>query len=170
MGRGTMLLSEELLSKAEAEYKKLKEGKIAKKLLAIMAYSRHSSEEVSKIFQIHRSTLFEWIKKFREKGILGLKDKRGGNYPVKMPETRWEEVKKMVIEGKDLSGNAVSWTIKKLKLEIRERWGIEYSEERIRLKLKEMGLVLRRPRVKHYKSDKELQECFKKNERDSEFK
>ena len=31
--------------------KKIKEGKIARKLLAIMAYSRHSSEEVSKIFQ-----------------------------------------------------------------------------------------------------------------------
>ena len=170
MGRGTMLLSEELLSKAEAEYKKIKEGKIARKLLAIMAYSRHSSEEVSKIFQIHRSTLFEWIKKFKEKGILGLKDKRGGNYPVKMPESKWEEIKNIVIEGKDFSGRAVNWTIKKLKLEIRNRCGIEYSEERIRLKLKEMGLVLRRPRVKHYKSSEELQESFKKNEGNSGIK
>ena len=170
MARVSKLLPPELLSEAEKEYSKLKDGRVAKKLLAIMSFFDNTAEEVSKIFKISPKTLFRWLNKFREKGLKGLEDSRGGNYPCKLSEEKWEEVKEAVLKGKDFSDREVNWTLKKVKLLIKSRWGIEYSEERVRTKLREMGLVLRRPRVKHYKTEKKNQEEFKKNERKSFIK
>ena len=165
MARKFSLLTTELLEEANKAYAKLKEGKIAKKLLAIIACSEHSAQEVGKILKVSPFSIYKWIRKFSEEGIEGLKETRGGNYPQKLLDTQWEEIKRIVISGRDFSGVEVNWTLKKLKEAIKERYGVNHCIESIRRNLNKRGVVLRRPRPRHYQSNPIEQESFKKNER-----
>ena len=164
------LLSTEILLKAEEDFKNLKEGKLAKKLLAIINYSRLPSPELSKIFKVSTKTILNWIKKYKKEGLEGLKDKRGGNYPPKLESAKWEEFLSYVIEGKDFDGKEINWTLKKMVKALEIRYGVKISEEGVRLRLKKSNVVLRRPRRRHYKANKSEQESFKKNGRKSENK
>jgi transposase len=163
--KSSLILTEELYNEAFDEYQKLKDSKLSKKLLAIIAFKSNTSQEISRVLRIAPSSLFRWLKQFKEKGIEGLKETRGGNYPAKLSEEEWEEVKEKIVLGKDYSGREINWTLKKLQQVIEEEYAVKYSTEGIRKKLHKMGLSLRRPRVRHYKSDKKEQESFKKNER-----
>ena len=165
MARKFSLLTPALLKEAKLEYAKLKEGKIAKKLLAIMACSEHSAQEVSNILKVSPFSIYKWIQKFSEEGVEGLRETRGGNYPQKISDEQWEEIKRIVISGKDFSGKEVNWTLKKLKQAIESKYGVSHCIESIRRNLNKKGVVLRRPRAKHYQSNPAKQESFKKNER-----
>jgi len=163
MARKFSLLTPGLLKEANREYAKLQEGKIAKKLLAIMASSEHSAQEVGKILKVSPYSIYKWIRKFSEEGIEGLKETRGGNYPQKISDSQWEEIKQKVISGKDFSGKVVNWTLKKLKGAIETEYGVNHCIESIRRNLNLRGVVLRRPRPRHYQSNPAEQESFKKN-------
>jgi transposase len=158
------LLSADMFLKAEEDFKNLKEGIVAKKLLAIINYSRLSSLELSKIFKVSPKTILNWIKKYKEEGIEGLKEKRGGNYPPKLQADIWEEFLSYVIKGKDFDGKEINWTLKKMVKALESQYGIKISEEGVRLRLKKSNIVLRRPRRRHYKANHAAQESFKKND------
>ena len=83
--RRSYILTEELYNEACKEYQKLKNSNISKKLLAIISFKTNTAQEISKVLMIAPSTLFRWLKQFKEKGIEGLKETRGGNYPAKLP-------------------------------------------------------------------------------------
>ena len=158
------LLSEEVFLRAEEDFKRLKEGKVARKLLAIINYSRYSITELSEIFKVSARSILNWINKYKEEGLEGLRDKRGGNYPPKLKEEEWEEFLRYVIDGKYFEGREVNWTLKKMVKAIEDRYGVKISEEGVRVRLKKSNVVLRRPRRRHYKAKEEEQESFKKNE------
>ena len=164
MGRKFSLLTPVVLEEAKREYAKLKEGKIAKKLLAIMACSEYSAQEVGKILKVSPYSIYKWIEKFSKEGVEGLRETRGGNYPQKISDVQWEEIKRIVISGKDFSGKEVNWTLKKLKQAIKIKYGVIHCIESIRRNLNKRGVVLRRPRPRHYQSKPSEQESFKKNE------
>ena len=159
------ILTEEVLLKAKQEYAKLKESKIAKKLLAIIAYGEHTGDEIGKIFMISPRTLLRWLRRFIEEGVKGLEDKRGGNYPPRLTEAQWKEVKEWILSRKSPEGEEISWTLNKLQIKIEERFGVRCGLSTIKRNLNKLGIVLRKPRPVHYKSDKIEQEKFKKNER-----
>ena len=54
MARKFSLLTTKLLKETNKAYAKLKEDKIAKKLLAIIACSEHSAQEIGKILKVSR--------------------------------------------------------------------------------------------------------------------
>jgi transposase len=99
IGQKFSSLTPEVLEEAKREYLKLKEGRIAKKLLAIMGCSEHSAQEVGNILKVSKYSIYEWINKFKERGVEGLKETRGGNYPQKLSDEQWDEVKEIVILG-----------------------------------------------------------------------
>jgi len=165
MGRSKVLLTEEIVFKAEKELSKIKDAKIVRKLLAILAFKDYKLKEVTKIFKISTPTLFSWIKRFEERGIGGLKEGRGGKYKGKLSKESWEEVKEMI-----LKEEGINWTIEKIRLRIEKKYGIRYSLSTLHYNLRKLGLVLRRPRPVHYKGEESLKESFKKNERESGVK
>jgi len=164
------LLSADIFLKAEEDFKNLKDGKVAKKLLAIINYSRYTSTELSEIFKVSGRSILQWIRKYKEEGLEGLRDKRGGNYPAKLKEREWEEFLSHVIEGEDFEGKEINWTLKKMVKVLESQYGVKISEEGVRLRLYKSDIVLRRPRRRHYKANQADQESFKKNDRKSKNK
>ena len=170
MGRRKTLLSDELYFNAEEALSKIKDAKIVRKLLAITAFKDHKQEEVLKIFRISAPTLFSWIKKFRDKGIEGLLESRGGNNASKLSENQWEEVIEILLNGNNGNSREINWTLEKLQMLIEYRYGVKVSLSTVHYNLGKRGIVLRRPRPLNYQSNKGEQEEFKKNERKSQSK
>ena len=152
------LLTPQILSKAKEEYDKIKDGKIAKKLMAIIAFGEHKAEDVAKIFMISRRTLTKWVKCFSERGVEGLKETRGGNYPRKLSEEEWLEVKSWILSRRSPENKEINWTLEKLQIYIEERFSKRVSLPTIKKNLNRIGIVLRRARPIHYKADKDDQD------------
>ncbi len=148
---------------AEREFNKIKDGKLATQLRAIMAFEENTVEEIAKIFKVSVRTIFRWINRFSHHGIDGLKDQPKGHYQPKLTEPQKETVKLWIIHGANSAGEPVHWTLEKLKYEILTQFGVELTTTGLWKILKKLNLTLKKPRPVHHQADKKAQDAFKKN-------
>lgn len=148
---------------AENEFNKIKDGKLATQLRAIMAFENNTAEDIAKIFKVSVRTIFRWINKFSRDGIDGLADRPKGHYQSKLTEQQKIQLKGWIIKGTNATGESVYWTLEKLKNEVLHEFDVEITTTALWKNLKKMGLTLKKPRPVHHQTDKEVQEAFKKN-------
>jgi transposase len=149
--------------KAETEFSKIKDGKLATQLRAIMAFEDSTAEQIGKIFKVSARTVFRWISKFINDGIDGLKDQPKGHYQPKLTESQKQQLKHWIINGTNAHGESMHWTLTKIAREIQSEFGVTLTTTAIWKNLKQMKLTLKKPRPIHHHADKEAQEAFKKN-------
>lgn len=124
--------------------------------------SGETFEAAAKMVRVKVRTLMNWVKKFRENGLPGLKDRYGGGTRPHVPPEDYESFKSAVLQlqaerpGGRIRGQDVSNLIK-------ERYGITPSKTTVYETLKRIGLVWITSRSQHPKADKEAQETFKKS-------
>ena len=111
-------ITPEVLLKAEEEFNKINDGKLATQLRAIMAFEDNSAEHIAKIFKVSIRTIFRWINRFIEHGVEGLKDQPKGHYSPKLTEHQKNRIKSWIVEGVNSEGTKINWTLNKLRLEI----------------------------------------------------
>ena len=148
---------------AEKEFNKIKDGKLATQLRAIMAFEDNTAEQIAKIFKVSARTVFRWINKFISEGIDGLKDQPKGHYQPKLTEPQKNQLKHWIISATNSHGESVHWTLTRLASEIHSEFGVTLTTTAIWKNLKKMNLTLKRPRPVHHQADKEAQQVFKKN-------
>ena len=111
--------------------------------------------------RVQLRTLMNWVKKFRENGLSGLKDNHGGgaqpHVPIKDHKLFRDAVLKLQSErqGGRIREQDVASLIQKM-------YGITPSKSSVYDTLKRIGLVWITSRSRHPKADKEAQEAFKK--------
>lgn len=162
MARPKKLISGELVKKAENELEKLKSGKLAIRLKAIIAASKSPMANVTEVLQFDKTTIFRWINNFKNGGIERLKDKPKGHKASKLNENNLNEIRKWINESRTKNGTKILWTLKKLCYHINKEWNIQISTSSLWKHLNKMKIVLRRPRPIHHKGDKNKQNEFKK--------
>jgi len=118
MARPKELIDEALVEKASKELEKIKNYKVCIRLKAIMSCKDHSISHVSTIMGVNRSSLWTWIRRFREGSVSALFDKPKGHNPSKLAEHHKREVSIWLKERRDVKGKPVHWTLEKLRLEI----------------------------------------------------
>ena len=165
MGRRKTLSESIYREQIAKDLKSISESNVVIKLRAIESAMTHNEAEVAKIFNIARSTLILWIRKYRKNGLIGLRNQQRGHYPSKLSTQEKELIKEWIITCKDSKGKAVHWTLQKLIKEIKEVFQIEIKQTPLWITLRKMDLVLKKPRPKHHLSDDEAQDAFKKNSR-----
>lgn len=163
MARPKKSVDKELILKAEEEFEKLKEGKLAIQLRVIIAFGDFRTEEVARVLKVSHRSIFRWVNEFREEGIDGLKEKPKGHYKSKLTEEQKKRIKEWLINGNDSKGKKVHWTLKKLKVAVCDEFGVMISTTSLWRNLRKMGLVIKSPRPVHQKANKEEQEKSKKN-------
>jgi transposase len=163
MPRQSKQFTHDIALKAEEEFNKLNDGKLATQLRAIMAFEENSAEQIAKVFKVSIRTVFRWINKFIEQGIDGLIDQPKGHYPSKLTEFQKEHIKSWIISSKNNNNEDIHWTLKKLKYEIFNVFDVEITTTALWNHLNKMNLTLKTPRPVHHKADKTEQEAFKKN-------
>ncbi len=167
MGRPKLAIDLALIRKAAVELKGLRDSQISIKLKAIIAAGTHRVKDVGEIFQVSSVTIFRWTRLFKQYGIEGLKPRPKGHMSSKLTDEHKERILRWIDKSENNLGEQIIWTIDKLRGEIKEVFSIEIGRTPLWKHLKKMGLVLRKPRPEHYKTDKALQEAFKKNSKSS---
>lgn len=162
MARLKKNIDKETILRAEERFKGLREGKLAMQLRGIIAFGNNSAKEVAQILKISPRSIFRWVVRFKENDIDGLKEKPKGHYKSKLTEEQKAQLKELIKKRRNSNGEAIHWTLQKLRSEVYKEFGVTISTTALWQHLKKMGLVIRRPRPIHYKADKEQQENFKK--------
>jgi transposase len=156
-------IDEETILRAEERFRDLQEGKLAIQLRGIIAFRDNTAAEVADVLMVTPRSIFRWVKEFKENDIEGLRERPKGHQQAKLTGEQKQQIKKWVISRKNSKGEIVYWTLRKLNMELQKEFGVTISEPGLWYNLRNMGLVIKKPRPIHYKADKGKQEKFKKN-------
>jgi len=110
-----------------------------------------SLAKVAQAFSVHRSTVHRWMKRAEEEGLYNLKCKSGRGVKSFLSTEQLSELKRalskpILIE----DGYSRGWQTKDAIQFVREKFGISYSESRMRQIIKNLGLsiIICRPQSK----------------------
>lgn len=156
-------IDEETILRAEERFGELKEGKMAIQLRGIIAFRDNTAEEVAGILMVTPRSIFRWVKNFKENDIEGLRERPKGHHKAKLTGEQKAQIKEWVTSRKNSKGETICWTLRKLRMELQKEFGVTISEPGLWYNLRNMGLVIKKPRPLHHKADKEEQGKFKKN-------
>ena len=121
-----------------------------------------TKSEIVDMFQIVFPTLREWLLRFIEEGIEGLRDKQGKGRKRKLPIEREEEFRQQVEDlQKGRNGGRVRG--QDIQVLLKEKFRVAHALPSVYHVLERCGLSWISARSKHPKSDPKAQEDFKKN-------
>jgi len=110
-----------------------------------------------------RQTLRDWVHRYNESGVDGLKSRRGSGRTAALTAAQMEELRELVIAGPDpLLHNVVRWRCLDLRTEVTRRFSVTVNEGTIGKLPRQLGLTRLQPRPFHPKKDAEAQKAFKK--------
>ena len=155
-------LSPELAEKARADLNSIYDGKPAIRLLAISKCAEMPVKSVASFLNTTRETVSRWIRAYLEKGIEGLRDSPKGHRNSKINDSQASQIEQWLDSQTNFKGEAVNWTIEKLRTEIKEVFDISISYTPLRLFVRKLNFRQKVPHPVHIKADNEAQEAYKK--------
>ncbi len=137
-----------------------KNGRVSSRLFGIAnILDGMSREQAATHAGMTRQTLRDWVLRYNERGIEGLKDRFVGPECKLTPEQE-KEIETLVLRGPE--GTLVRWRRVDLQKEIEKRYAVTYHERTISKLLQRLGFSHVSVRPRHPKADAEAQEDFKK--------
>ena len=99
-----------------------------------------SPAKVAEDFSVHRSTVHRWIKRAEKEGLLNLKCKSGRGVKSFLRAEQLSELKTALSEPIPTDdGYSRGWQTKDVMEFVRDKFGISYSESRMRQIIKDLG-------------------------------
>ena len=119
--------------------------------------------EAAALSGMDRQTLCDWIHRYNEFGIEGLKSRRSPGRAPALSEAQMAELKALVLAGPDRAEHkVVRWRCVDLQAEVARRFAVEVHESTVGRWLHELGLTRLQPRPSHPRKIAEAEETFKK--------
>ena len=143
---------------------KCRDGSQARRLLAIaLVLEGCARTEAAARSGMDRQTLRDWVRRYNENGIDGLKSRHSSGRTAALTTIQMEELRTLVITGPDpLLHNVVRWRCLDLRAEVPRRFSVTVSEGTIGKWLRQLGLTRLQPRPFHPKKDADAQKAFEK--------
>lgn len=143
---------------------KSQDGAQVRRLLALaLVLEGRCRSEAAALSGMDRQTLRDWIHRYNEEGIEGLKSRRSPGRAPALSAAQMAELKALVVAGPDPSEHkVVRWRCVDLQAEVARRFCVEVHEGTIGRWLHELGLTRLQPRPSHPKKNAEAEEAFKK--------
>ena len=99
----------------------------------------------------------------KAEGLAGLRDRPRPGRPARLGETRWEALRKLVLDGPDVEAMGLSaWTLGELCREVEECWGVRHHGGHMSKLVRALGLSRQKARPSHPKADPAAREAFAK--------
>ena len=119
--------------------------------------------EAASLSGMDRQTLCDWIHRYNEAGIEGLKSRRSPGRSPALSAAQMAELKAVVMAGPDPAEHkVVRWRCVDLQAEVARRFAVEVHESTVGRWLHELGLTRLQPRPSHPRKIAGAEEAFKK--------
>lgn len=106
-----------------------------------------SPEEVSQMLAVSLGSIYNWHKRWRNKGLAGLANKAKSGRPKNASQAYCDLLEQVLDHEPDDYGYGFGiWTVDRLREHLRRETGILLSNRRFRALLKDLGYVYRRPK------------------------
>lgn len=135
-------------------YRQSKDTNFSRKLLAVRLYGTgYPTAEIIEVVGGNRTSLMEWVQKYRSAGLEGLKDQRQGGNHFKLSQGQKATIEdklnqytpKQLLRVECATSTGAHWTCADLKQLIYQEYKVIYnSPSSYRLLLKEFGLSYQR--------------------------
>lgn len=135
----------------EAELQRMTQqevGRVAERARMILLSARgFTVQEVMAVFEVVDETLYKWLDRFEAEGPDGLYDRARSGRPPEIDGDALEELERLVERSPLEEGyEFTTWTTPLLRSHLKERRGIEVSDDTVRRALGRLEFVWRRPR------------------------
>jgi len=128
-----------------------------------MVLDGHSRLLAAQAGGMDRQTLRDWVHRYNEHGIEGLRDIRNKGRAPALSAEQMQELKGLVLAGPDLAKDGVvRWRCVDLRAQIKVRFAVELHESTVGKLLHKLGMTRLQPRPFHPKADPAAQEAYKK--------
>jgi len=136
----------------------------ARRLLAIaLILDGQTRTEAAEICGMQRQTLRDWVHRYNESGIEGLKSRTAPGPQPLLNDVQKAELKALVIAGPEPGKHkVVRWRCLDLRDEVRRRFDVSVDERTIGKWLHQLGLRRLQPRPFNPQKDAAAQEAYKK--------
>ena len=143
---------------------KCTDGAQVRRILALaLVLEGRSRSQAATLNGMDRQTLSDWVHRFNEAGIDGLKSRKSPGREPFLTAAQKVELRDLVIKGPDPAVHkVVRWRCADLRAEVARRWSVEVHESTIGAWLSELGLTRLQPRPVHPKKDAAAEVSFKK--------
>lgn len=118
---------------------------------------------MGKLVGASRQTVYRGLGVLWEQGIDGLREMSKGGRPSRMTAEHLAEPRQPLLAGPIASGYGTDlWTLKRVRLLIEKRFGVRYSDFRVRRILGAMGLSSRKPEKRAIERDEDAVQTWKR--------
>jgi len=142
-------------------------GRVACRLLALAnALDGMGRAAAARQAGMDRQTLRDWVLRFNQAGIEGLRDQPRSGRPSFLTEGQLATFKAWVLRGPDPERDGVSsWTARDLCRLVEASFAVSYSENGMLRLLLDLDLSWQKTRPIHPQADVKAQQAFKKSSR-----
>jgi putative transposase len=145
----------------EQLYKRESDAGVKERMLLVLnvVYDKHISAQVARDLHRSRTWASDWLKRYKEEGREGLKNRSKSGRPPEIPQEIAYKIKNQ------LSSSKQGWTTKQVNDIIIQESGIQYHQIYIYTLLRKWGFKQKVPRRVHVNTaSKEEKENFKKEQ------
>jgi transposase len=141
-----------------------RDGRISARLLALAnALDGLPREEAARLAGMTGQTLGDWVHRYNEEGVEGLRDRPRPGRPCALDEGQQAALKAIILKGPKLERDGcVAWRARDLCALVERRFGVRYGESGMVRLLKGLDLSWQKTRPIHPEADLKAQERFKK--------
>lgn len=131
--------------------RKERDGRVGARLHALAhALDGRSRTEAARLAGMDRQTLSDWVRRYNERGVEGLRDRPKPGRPCGLDEGRQAALKALILKGPDPERDGcVAWRIRDLCALTAARFGVRYSAAGMLRLVKSLDLSWQKPRPAH---------------------
>ena len=132
-----------------------RDGRVSARLLALAnALDGLSREEAARLAGMTGQTLGDWVHRYNEEGVEGLRDRPRSGRPCALDEGQQAALKALVLRGPDLNKDGcIAWRARDLCDVVERRFGVRYREAGMLRLLKGLDLSWQKARPVHPEAD-----------------
>jgi transposase len=123
-------------------------GRVAERARMVLLSARHYTvPDLCEIFEMTDDTIYKWFDRFDEAGPEGLFDQQRSGRPPELDEEAQREIERL-LDGSPVEDGYefTTWTVPLLNEHLKQKLGLEVSDETVRRALRRLEFVWRRPR------------------------
>ena len=150
--------------------KKEPNPRVRQRLLAVrLVVMGNTAPQAAKAVGLKQRQSRNWIHRFNDEGVNGLRDRPRPGQPVKLPRQKEQAFRERIEKGAGQKDSTPNLRVKNIQRILREEFGADYCLGGTYFLLHRLGFSSLVPRPRHPKADPQAQARFKKKRCENGF-